>query len=238
MGLKRMTEQELMNRLHGGAQDWEPIQQERLVAAYELAARLHEDDRHKDVPYIYHLLRVANRLQGYLEVKDPTVIISALLHDSVEDHPAKMIETLGENVQTSDPVELQAAALACIETAFSPDVAALVARVTNPPTPDQPRTYDKGLHAYAEKVESAIETVEGFLLKFSDWCDNGVGVKHDIVGQGVKHDHFRTKYGLVLPLFETRAAQPDIQAFLTPAAKQYVSRQLELGRQRLRVPVE
>ena len=50
--------------------NWSEEERQFVGSAYELAAKLHQPDRYKDQPYIYHLLRVANRISGYLRIKD------------------------------------------------------------------------------------------------------------------------------------------------------------------------
>src|SRR5580658_10914050 len=64
--------------------------QRRLNQALDLAARLHAGDRREREPYVNHLLRVAIRIMSHYGVRDPDVIVAALLHDAVEDHAAEL----------------------------------------------------------------------------------------------------------------------------------------------------
>lgn len=244
--LKEKTAEELFGMLLDVAAEWEPEQQAQLVFAYELVSRAHENDRHKDKPYVYHLLRVANRTTQYLHIKDPDVVIAALLHDIVEDHALEIIDgslfnddrkpfpTL-EVMREQSPREQQQIALQHIEALFSPGVAEIVSAVTNPPRENKPTDYYEKLRAYVAKVESAIVGPRVWAVKFCDWCDNGLGVVHDRAGQGDKSFHFELKYGYVQPVLEARFYQPDIQAMLDEPAKAYVRRQFDLGRKRLNV---
>src|SRR5215469_1984580 len=67
-----------------------PDERAQLVAALDLAAKLHADDRRVREPYMNHLLRVAIRIIKYYGVRDVDVLTAALLHDAVEDHPAEL----------------------------------------------------------------------------------------------------------------------------------------------------
>jgi len=225
----------LKNALYEVASHWDEFHRQQLNRAIVLAETLHADDRHKDMPYIYHVSRAAVRVAWYLEVDDPDVIIATLLHDSVEDHAAELVGH-GQGVEDCTPQELQVAGLQVLEVMFSRRSAIIIAAVTNPPSEQQPDSYEDKLRAYAEKVRAAVVTSEGWLVKFADWCDNGLGIIHDIEGQGGKHAHFKRKYGMVLPILEARFYEDDIQSMLSEPAKAYVRRQFERGRQRLFVP--
>src|ERR1044071_8032887 len=57
--------------------------------AYELAEAVHARQmRDEGTPYILHPLRVAMSLVAELDIRRPTVIPAALLHDAIEDSPA------------------------------------------------------------------------------------------------------------------------------------------------------
>jgi hypothetical protein len=245
--LKDMSKEELVVSLLDSNPEWTEKERLEIYSAYVLAKNLHENDTHKDLPYIFHLLRVASRLARYLEVKNADIIIAALLHDSVEDHPTEILSAAftGSGPEASfsdrsvpvDPFEQQKMGLTDIATLFRIPVAEHVARVTNPPSiAREGLSYEEKLAAYNEKVVQAIATVEGWLIKFSDWCDNGLGVNHGDLGDGSdKKVHFQRKYGMVLEDFENRFYDEDIQAVLSEKAKAYVISQLALGRERLRV---
>lgn len=229
--LKSKTETELIESILSADPSWIDIDRAGIERAYDLAKSLHRDDRHKDLPYIYHLLRVANRITDYLHIFDVEIITAALLHDSVEDHSDGIIR---ENVP-SDPRGQQRVALERIAEQFSPRVAELVATVTNAPTGDRPKlSYDEQMDIYVDKVRTATRTTDGWIIKFSDWCDNGLGIVHtEELADSPKLAHFRHKYGLVLSIFEQRFAQDDIQTLLDSEARSYVYSQLSLGHERL-----
>ena len=59
-----------------------------VLQAADMAARWHVGQRRKGIaeePYINHLLEVARLVAEATSGDDPTVVISALLHDAVED---------------------------------------------------------------------------------------------------------------------------------------------------------
>jgi (p)ppGpp synthase/HD superfamily hydrolase len=229
MGLKDMSQEELSRRIIED-QGWTPEERQMVASAYDLALRLHAEDTHRDQPYIYHLLRSANRAAGYLKVHDAEIIAAILLHDSVEDHASGIADAPG-----ADPKAAQQAALDQLGQDFSPRVAQLVELVTNEPPGPQELSYEEELAKYAAKVEIAISTADGWIIKFVDWCDNAIGIKHGAAQlSGEQIIHFQRKYGGdVLAALESRFRQPDIQARLDTFAKGYVESQLKLGHQRL-----
>ncbi|HET8884071.1 MAG TPA: hypothetical protein VFM68_01225 [Candidatus Saccharimonadales bacterium] len=242
--LKDKNTEELYTSLVDISHDWTFDQQQQMTFAYDLIVKAHASDRHKNRPYTEHLLRVANRLAHYMDVKDPDVIIAGMLHDIVEDHPLEMINgslvtndgapVFGmENMDTIDPKQQQTIALSHISVLFSEQAATTVAAVTNPPQSEAPANYSDKLQAYTDKVATAIQSPQAWLVKFSDWCDNGLGVNYDVEGQGAKHKHFRRKYGMVLPILRARFEQDDIQTMLSDKAKRYVIQQFSLGEERL-----
>jgi GTP diphosphokinase / guanosine-3',5'-bis(diphosphate) 3'-diphosphatase len=75
-----------------------------ILKAAGFAARKHRDQRRKDAaasPYINHPIALANILANEGGITDATVIVAALLHDTVEDTettPAELRELFGEEV--------------------------------------------------------------------------------------------------------------------------------------------
>src|SRR5690349_13817651 len=103
-------------------------ERKQLAEALDLASGLHAADRRVREPYLNHLLRVAIRIIRYYGVRDVDVLVAALLHDAVEDHPA---ELAGLEAGASH-AELTEAALTELARRFNPRVAELVRSVTNP----------------------------------------------------------------------------------------------------------
>src|SRR5579862_7561628 len=82
---------------------WPEADRARLERALDLATRLHAGDRRDREPYLNHLLRVAIRIISHYGVHDPDVIVAALLHDAVEDHPGELAALQGLGGTVSPP---------------------------------------------------------------------------------------------------------------------------------------
>jgi hypothetical protein len=103
----------------------------------ELGLALHHHDSRTYEPYGNHLLRVALRLIEF-EVKDPTVLAAAMLHDGLEDHPGELAEYFlgGGETEVSNPHVLRKLGYQGLR-AFGlqhdePGLADLVLAVSNP----------------------------------------------------------------------------------------------------------
>lgn len=247
--LKEKSVGQLRDMLLEGAIGWEAGDRLRLTEAIDLAQSLHEGDFHKDKPYVYHLLRVANRIRYYLGRNDSDLVVSAILHDSVEDHSDELVKSyrrrlnMGSTISTLSAVEKQQFALRELEHRFGARSAEIVAAVTNPPKEVRKAKNQSSLDSYSAKVQEAVSTADGWFVKFCDWADNGLGIIHGDDGAlrrdgntWGRREHFMRKYGLVLPTLELRFEQPDIQSILSSSAKRYIRQQFALGRERLRVP--
>ncbi|MEJ3749546.1 HD domain-containing protein [Actinomycetes bacterium KLBMP 9797] len=188
----------------------------RLERALDLAARLHRDHRRVREPYLNHLLRVAIRIITYYRVHDVDVIVAALLHDAVEDHP--------EALAGGAPADATEAALAVLTRDFGPRVAELVRSVTNP-VYDPERDADE---QYREHVaESLARHPWARVIKASDFTDNGVGVIHTT---GPKVHRAATKYRPLVPILRDLLTRPDTP--LDDEAKQHIIEQLDLAERR------
>jgi (p)ppGpp synthase/HD superfamily hydrolase len=85
-----------------------------LARAYAFAAVRHAGQKRNaagDEPYLHHLIEVANLLAYATDGADPVLVAGGVLHDVLEDTPTTPEELL---------------------SLFGPDVAALVAEVTDP----------------------------------------------------------------------------------------------------------
>jgi hypothetical protein len=185
--------------------------QERLTAALDLAAHLHRDDRRVREPYLNHLLRVAIRIMSHYGVDDIDVVVAALLHDAVEDHP----EELGGDTE---------AALAELARRFNPRVAGLVRAVTN-------RAYDPDLDRHEQYRAHVAESLDRHpwarVIKVSDFTDNGVGIIHTT---GPKVRSSATKYRPLVPVFRELVSRADTP--LSGPAKAHILDQLDLAESR------
>ena len=115
-----------------------------IMAAASFAADRHRSQRRKDAeasPYINHPLALANLLAGEAGVTDPTVIVAALLHDTVED-----TETTPDEIATR----------------FGAEVAAIVAEVTDD------KSLDKAERKRLQVVKAAAKSDRAKLVKLAD----------------------------------------------------------------------
>lgn len=186
---------------------------QKVSEALELAGRLHAADRRQREPYVNHLLRVALRIICHYGVRDPDIICAALLHDAVEDHASDLTAT-GDHP----------AALAVLADRFGPQVAALVAAVTNPVyLPGQDKDEQYRVH-----VEASLTASPGArVIKVSDFTDNGVGIIHTT---GPKAVGLARKYAPLVPVLADLIARPDTP--LAPQVKIQILGQLRTAQQR------
>lgn len=196
-------------------QRFDPAERQRLVEALELATRLHKDDRRVREPYVNHLLRVAIRVMHHYEVSDVDVIVAAVLHDTVEDHPDELAGVPGATAE---------AALAVLAARFGTRTAQLVAAVTNP-------VYDPDVDKHTQYRQHVRDSLErepwARVLKVSDFTDNGVGVIHTT---GPKVASSAAKYRPLVPVLRELVARPDTP--LSRLVKQHIFRQLDLAEER------
>jgi hypothetical protein len=187
---------------------WPEADRARLERALDLATRLHAADRRDREPYLNHLLRVAIRIISYYGVHDPDVIVAALLHDAVEDHPGELSSAGG-----------QEGALRVLALEFGPRVAELVGAVTNPEYAPDRDAHDQ----YREHVaESLAASPWARVIKASDFTDNGAGLIHTT---GPRLATLAAKYAPLVPVLQDLIARPDTP--LGDAAKEHILAQLD-----------
>ena len=123
-----------------------PLQ--RILAAARFAAEKHAHQKRKgqnQEPYINHLIEVAELIASSSAAVDPELIMAGLLHDTVEDTAVTLTE---------------------LDHLFGPDVAGLVAEVTDDKSlPKEARKHLQVEHAH-EKSERAQ------VLKLADKISN------------------------------------------------------------------
>ena len=238
LSLKDKEAPELREMLMSFGGEWSEAERQLVQDASDLASYLHKDDKYKGGPYELHVLRVANRVAGHLEWPNPNIVIAALMHDSVEDHAEALATILGQEVEGASELDLQHLALETIAQRFTPEAAEIVNSVTNPPNLMGKGSDEHRIERYVNKVEHAVETPEAWGVKFCDWCDNALGAEFSEDAPGSAPAIWRRKkYGRVVPIFEQRYQQPDLQSQLSPSAKQYVEQQFGFGHERLQLAV-
>ena len=201
-------EEGLRARFAAEIEAWPGEDRRRLNQALELAARLHAGDLREREPYVNHLLRVAIRIVSHYGVHDADVIIAALLHDAVEDHAAELAPGGG-----------QQDALTVLATEFGPQVAELVAAVTNPEYAPERDTHEQ----YREHVTDSLRRSPwARVIKASDFTDNGAGLIHTT---GPRVRKLAAKYAPLVPVLREVISLPDTP--LDVAARQRILAQLD-----------
>jgi (p)ppGpp synthase/HD superfamily hydrolase len=195
---------------------FDPDARAALGDALGLAAQLHAQDRRTREPYLNHPLRTAIRIICYYQVRDVDVLVAALLHDAVEDHP--------DMLAGPDAGDLTEAALAELARRYTPRVADLVRAVTNP-------AHEPGRDRFEQYREHVAESLEANpwarIIKVSDFTDNGVGLIHT---DPSRHVRLATKYAPLVPVFRDLIARPDTP--LTDDVKQHILGQLDSAEER------
>jgi (p)ppGpp synthase/HD superfamily hydrolase len=153
-------------------------------------------------------------------VRDVDVLVAALLHDAVEDHPA---ELAGLAPDTSYEKSTEAA-LAVLAHRFNPRVANLVRSVTNP-------AYDPARDRHEQYREHVAESLDrdpwARIIKISDFTDNGVGVIHTTLDKARRS---AIKYRPLVPKLRELIGRPDTP--LSTEAKEHILDQLDLAEER------
>ncbi|WP_433476172.1 HD domain-containing protein [Spirillospora sp. CA-142024] len=191
----------------------------RLSTALALASDLHRQDQRVREPVVNHLLRVTLRVMCHYEVDDVDLLVAALLHDSVEDHPAELAGDGHENSTEG--------ALDTLATEFGPRVADLVRAVTNP-------VYDRSRDVHAQYRAHVTESLdrhpEARIIKVSDFTDNGVGLIHTT---GPKLRKLARKYRPLVPELKELITRPDTP--LKDRIKRHITGQLDRADERFAV---
>jgi hypothetical protein len=193
----------------------------RLEDALVLASRLHAGDRRQSEPYINHPLRVAIRIMSHYGIRDPDVIVAALLHDAVEDHAAELAPSAPGG--TTEAAQTKAA-LAALAERFGPRVAELVGAVTNP-------EYEPGRDRHVQYREHVAASLDrspwARVIKASDFTDNGAGLLYTT---GPRVPELADKYAGLVPVLRELISRPDTP--LDERARRRVLEQLDRAEER------
>jgi HD domain len=155
----------LLKRYIAQTKDLEPNTTDTCNRAIVLAHSLFKEDTYKGEPYLTHLLRVALRLHRDFDVTDPDLLCAAVLHDSIEDHPEELTALTGDT-----------SPYAAVEQLFNARVAGLVQALSNDAKPSGMTDADKRTHYAAGIRKKLAMEFDVFLIKCSDFIDNGVGL--------------------------------------------------------------
>lgn len=180
---------------------------QRLQDAIQVASYLHRNDVRRgsrstsvNPPYIEHPLRVALRAHRTFQVQDPNVIIAAVLHDTVEDHPKDFADFEGVAVVSTNGAARQNA-LSYLSRQFGFPMTRIVELVSNPPTaPGTPKS--EKIMLYQAHVAKAVGmSSEALIVKVSDFIDNAGSLHHHYAYGDPKVTYFLDRYEPLLEVY-------------------------------------
>lgn len=197
------------------------IQQEAktddLQYAMELAAYVHRNKRRANPtrssdgtihqpssPYIVHPLRNTLRLIRW-GVTDKDILIASILHDTVEDHARELAQLSYPNHSPMTEAESRIQALEYIYDSFGRKVYYIVKAVTNM-IPDKKVSKEDRMAGYVEHVAVSLDAIGPFLVKFSDFCDNALGLHHQEDNLEMVQ-YLARKYSPLVPHFQAAATR-------------------------------
>ncbi len=195
---------------------------QRINEALTLALYAHLPQTRGEHPYSTHILRVSARIIHHFKVKDPDIIIAALLHDIIEDQARRM---LGDDIELADEIEYKSAALAVIDEKFGSEVATLVAKVTNH---NFNSNTDKNQQYKKDVTQAMAENPKARIIKLSDFLDNCSGIIYNESPQ--KAEKLAAKYLPLIPVMKEFALMPDTP--LEPEARDYIVERLSRAENR------
>ena len=207
--LKTLTPFELEEVLLAEAEEAGIVDLRPIEEAMNFAISLHRGQVRSAAPwevpppYISHPLRNAIRLLRW-GVKDPVVILVAILHDTVEDGTRNFCENI--QVPYEGEAKSRVLILAHLKNIFGAEVAIAVEKISNPLIPYKIRSAmseDEKVDSYKAHVASSIaDDLVVFLCKISDFQDNAAGLYHvAFAHRELQNKKQANKYMKTLPVF-------------------------------------
>lgn len=188
----------------------------QLYAAAALTMEVHAGQERGEHPYATHPLRVASRIIDHFDVSDPAIITAALLHDSVEDMPGRLVLGPEVSVEVAEDSRYQKRALTVIRDTFDAESAQIVQAVTNP-------TFDPDVNQHQQYREHVVDMMEhnpkARIVKFSDFLDNCMGLNHNEMSPD-RVRRLAHKYYPLIPIMEHFADDPSTP--LPDAGRHYI----------------
>jgi hypothetical protein len=246
VNIKDLNQEELLADLIEAGVEWSPQEKSLVIRAYGLANYIHRNEEHRGQPYIFHPLRVANRITKYLHLTNPHRVAGALLHDTVEHSPDEVIKyvapgRVAPNYQlwvSKDPAEKQLLAFHALAQQFSVRTSRMVQGMTHPPSAiNKHEDREAWLDEYVERLAEDVRDEDVFLGRWADWSHNGLGwVFGTDDASPEQRRGYNEKYGRAMLVLEERFYHIDIQTILDETAKANVIRSFELAHERLDIP--
>ena len=184
----------------------DPTAEARVMQAAALAEELHAGQRRPDgLPYITHVVEVARRVLRWCPDADADALVTALLHDAIEDQAAR----LAERGPDTAPTEREQA-LAVVASAFGATVAQRLELLTNPDFEALPQERfgtlstadltERKAQLYAEHVAHAVRADPWVAAtKLADFSTNAWCLAN--VSDPARRAKLREKYRPVMQLF-------------------------------------
>lgn len=234
--LKEMEPSLLTHSIQERSRVFLPTYEGMTRDALQMASYLHRNatrqNRHnlpKDT-YITHPLRNAERLFRY-GVEDPEIIIATILHDTVEDCSQEICESFA-GINVTSEADCREVAFEYITEAFNKNISYLIKQVTNPILPREMSKVDKRA-AYLDHVESVVGDPKVYLIKFTDWVDNAVGLHHNAQeGNDSMIVHLSQKYYPLVAVFEENLS-PNVYSYVDDAGGIKIREHISAGRMSL-----
>lgn len=186
-------------------------------------------------PYIEHPLRGALRLIRW-GVTDLDTVVASILHDTLEDCCEEILTAfLSLDPGGFSVIEQRALACGWMTEHYGIGVTTIVQAVSNPPADkslDRARRYE----VYVAHVRAAVALgPKVFLVKFTDYMDNGAGLYHNDTPRNRRMvRHLSAKYLPLADVFEAAlAADHGVAALVSPAGLQEIAVKIGTSRSRL-----
>lgn len=189
---REMGESGLLQRLDYEVEttDWTQEQKNQVKHLAAMVVNVyHAGDKRDDNTYATHILRVACRIlstQHFNLRQSPQMIIAALLHDTVEDHPERLINEDSLDEHDMSPTNLEARrlqrqrALEVVEQQYGASVAEMVDDVSNPIYDHTGLSTSERQTIYREHVTHVMSReLPARYIKLSDFIDNCLGLEYN-----------------------------------------------------------
>ena len=178
-----------------------------------LAVKTHIDDKNRleGQPVIGHVLEVATKLLDTYHITDKDLIISGLLHDSIEDNPEYLAHKktlLKESPTTND---ISNAAIEVIKDIFNDKVAHILAKVSKPNFDkiiENQQTLGRKKNSqeiknelYVTYVREVIKDPSALIIKYADFEVNALEMLKRSMPEGEKKNNQMKKYCGVFKAF-------------------------------------
>lgn len=140
-----------------------------LRKAIALSKELHDGQRYKepDELYLPHTFRVPAVLVQDFGVRDINLIVSGLLHDTIEDQPERTAK-----YSSIEEKDVKVKARNAIEVLFNHEVAEIVWGLSNPPIYYKARNQEEKIRLYQENITEELKNPAIYCVKLADLQDN------------------------------------------------------------------